>query len=235
MNYHLTPFAALVLAPLQITDTGPTVKNPLDGVAIQISISEVPSGSTPTQATLSIELEEGLSGTDAGIPVFIVLLDPPAGLELVGQPVVKFEDLRDNEFLMEPWERIVEAGESRIEFKVTPEMAASATLGINVIGYLASQKESQKGSQKGGDQAFLRRRFELEIRGGATAVLGDPMDSSWGPFESLPEEKRPLVIGDKAPDFVGPTLTAKGVGEDASLAAIKGNGPRVLATYRGHW
>lgn len=231
MNYHLTPFAALVLAPLQITDTGPTVKNPLDGVAIQISISEVPSGSTPTQATLSIELEEGLSGTDAGIPGFIVQLDPPAGLELVGEPVVKFEDLRDNEFLMEPWERIVEAGESRIEFKVTPEMAASATLGINVIGYVASDR----GPEKGGKEVFLRRRFELDLRGGAMAVLGDPMDSSWGPFESLPKEQQPLIIGDKAPDFVGPTLTARGVGEDASLAAINGNGPLVLATYRGHW
>lgn len=197
----------------------------LDQVSIEVAIAASPKDVNPESATLRIRIGKGASSTDAGIPGFIVQLDPPKGLRLLGDPVVEFEELRDNEFLMEPWERLVTEESTEIGFKVEAGFDPSSTLGINVVGYVTS----------GDKGALLRRRFELRIENGAVAALGDPTDSSWGPFENVAPEKRPLVIGDKAPGFTGPALGDGGVLAKGSLGDSLDAGPLVIATYRGHW
>jgi hypothetical protein len=201
------------------------VESALDQVSIEVTIAASPRDAIPESATLRIQMGEGASSTDSGIPGFIVQLDPPKGLRLLGDPVVKFEELRDNEFLMEPWERLVTEESTQIGFAVEAGFDPSSTLGVNVVGYVAS----------GGKEAFLRRRFELKIENGAVAALGDPTNSSWGPFEDVAPDKRPLVIGDKAPGFTGPMLGHEGTLAKGSLGESLDRGPLIVATYRGHW
>ncbi len=196
-----------------------------DQVSIAIRIAASPTDAMPESASLRVQLTKGASSSASGIPGFIVQLDPPPGLRLLGKPVVEFEELRDNEFLMEPWERLVTEELTEIGFAVEDGFDPESTLGIIVVGYVAN----------GDKEAFLRRRYELKIAQGAAATLGDATDSSWGPFDELAADKRPLLIGDKAPGFTAPKLEADGSLEGSSLKEATQASPLVIATYRGHW
>jgi peroxiredoxin len=164
-----------------------------------------------------IQLPAGVVADRSGIPGFIVQLDVPNCVTLLGKQVTSARDLARNEFLMEPWERLVKGTEVRIPFVLTEPAAQRDTLGVTVIGYVASAP--------GDDDAFLRRRLELPLTGGGVAVPGDATNSRWGPDRQL------LQIGDRAPGFRLPTLA----GGELDLAEHLGRGNLVVTTYRAHW
>ena len=185
-------------------------------------------------ATVRIQLAAGLSASDSGVPDFIVQIDPPKGVTLTGDRVLSFEAQRDNEFLMEPWERLATDGKLDIPFEVTGPLPKGATLDMNVVGYVRSKIS--------GDEAFVRRRLELALVPESEAEGRATTHSDWGPFdddrESAVEEPRPLGIGDLAPTFTLPLAGASpqiGANGTFSLDSILGKRPFVLATYRGHW
>lgn len=192
--------------------------DPTAGVTFraELGAEEIEVGPTLT-VTVSIDLAEGVSATDSGIPGFILQLDPPQGLELSGKRITEFKQLSRNEFLMEPWERLVKEATVEVQFTLTEKPAKGATLGLILVGYVAREP--------GEDDAFLRRRLELPLVAGAKARKGDELDSSWGPDKAL------LTIGDKAPSFELPVLQ----GGEIELANELDAGPLLLTTYRAHW
>ena len=199
--------------------------NPVDSISVTASVTStsLEPGAAAT-AQLQIELANGVSASASGLPGFIIQLDPPDGLDLVGKEVVTFEDQRDNEFLMEPWERLLEGTQLDIEFKTAAALAEDATLGVIVLGYVSSAD--------GKTSAFLRRRIELPLRAGATSVPGDDSDSTWGPRPDHPAgASKGLNIGDRAANWTLPTLK----GPAFSPAAWLGKEPTLVVTYRGHW
>jgi len=210
----LTAFASGAQNPA----SDPGALDPTVGVTFRATLGAAAIAVGPTlTATVSIELAEGVSATDSGIPGFILQLDPPQGLELSGKRITEFKQLSRNEFLMEPWERLVKEASVEVQFTLTEMPAKGATLGLILVGYVASEP--------GKDDAFLRRRLELPLVAGASARTGDPLDSSWGPDKAL------LTIGDKAPSFELPVLQ----GGEIELAHELDGGPMLLTTYRAHW
>lgn len=193
-------------------------RDPRDGVAFFAALGDEPLevGATLT-ARVEIALDEGVSATDSGMPGFILQLDPPAGVELAGKRVTEYADLAKNEFLMEPWERLVKSESVDVEFTLDELPAEGATLGLVLVGYVASRP--------GVDDSFLRRRLELPLVPGAEARPGDDADSSWGPVEDL------LKIGDRAPAFDLPLLEEGRY----DLAESLGTSPLIVSTYRAFW
>lgn len=222
----------LLATAVQVTEPALPMKSPVDSVSIRVAILPSPTDAMPASATLTIQVGDGVSGSESGIPGFIVQLDPPKGLRLLGDPIIEFKELHANQFLMEPWERLVTEEETKIGFAVEGGFDPSSTLGISVIGYVAEEARTDETPRK---EAFLRRRFELKIEHGAVAQPGDASDSSWGPPERWPVGERPLFLGDKAPSFVGPSLNADGSLGQGSLETSLSAGPVLVAFYRGHW
>lgn len=173
------------------------------------------------EAVVRFDLSGGLTAHDSGIPGFIVQLDAPPGVELIGERVLEFEALRDNEFLMEPWERLVEGEELVLPLRFS---APGKTLGINVVGYVATSP--------GEDDTFVRMRLELPLTEGATTHIGDSSQSSWGPLENERLGPPTLQIGDPMPAISLPRLASD---EPWSTESLLGTSPFLLVTYRGHW
>ena len=226
ISISITTFAACALGAIcsgAQDDSSPApqsqpVRDPIEGVSISARLGADPVQVGPTlTATIVIELAEGVTATDSGIPGFILQLDPPQGVELSGKRITEFRQLSRNEFLMEPWERLVEETPLEVQFTLTEVPSKEATLGIILVGYVASDP--------GKNDAFLRRRLELPIVSGAPARKGDDLDSSWGPDETL------LTIGSKAPAFQSPLLQ----GGQLDLADQLGTRPLLFTTYRAHW
>lgn len=221
-SLRLTPLALLVsctTAPGDMTETPPQAHS--ERVHVSATLREA---GVVHEAVVTLSLDEGVSARDSGIPGFIVQLDVPDGVELIGERVLTFEALRDNEFLMEPWERLVEEAELVVPLRLSPDASAGATLGINVVGYLSSAT--------GEDDAFLRRRLELPLEPGATATTGDPRRTTWGPFGGELAAPAPLAIGDPMPPITLPRLGSDAPG---STAPLLGSTSFLLVTYRGHW
>ena len=90
------------------------------------------------------------------------------------------------------------------------------TIGLNVTGYV-SARDGRKG--------FLRRRLELPLVAGASALEVDSRKSTWGVDQSV------LQIGDVAPDFRLPRAD----GSKVSLGRFRGKKNVVVTTYRAFW
>lgn len=178
----------------------------------------------PAQAVIELEPAPGVSTQSSGIPGCIVQLDTPPGVELLGERVLDFEALRDNEFLMEPWERLMDENHLTVPLRLTTDLAPNATLGINVVGYVATSP--------GEDDAFFRQRWELPLKAGATALRGDGTQTSWGPFGKETDAPAPLTIGEPVPAFRLPRL---GSDRPWSSDEVLGSQPALIVTYRGHW
>ena len=74
--------------------------------------------------TIDVEPGDGWTLDQAGIPGAIVQLDVPGSITLEGRVVESLRDLSRNEFLQEPWERMVQAGTTSIGFTLDEAPAA---------------------------------------------------------------------------------------------------------------
>lgn len=217
---------SLLLASVQSAPPppAPAAAAAIDGVRISASLpfDKVAPG-VDLQLVLDVTLPDGQAIAAAGIPGLIVQLDVPRGVVLGGEHVSGYRDLARNEFLLEPFERLVSELPASIPFTLDAPPAEGATIGINVIGYIAPEDESAGHPTAA---SFLRRRLELPLTARAVAREGDARDTSWSCAPEL------LNVGDRAPDFALPRRD----GRTLRLTDLLEQGKNVIVTtYRAHW
>ncbi len=222
-----SPFLAFTLAGLgQPPD--PTVVPPrLEGrppaLQVQASLPSDPLlvGETYS-ATLTVQLSpdsEGreLSAVKAGVPGFLVQLDVPPSIELIGKAPATLRELGKNNHLQEPFERMIDEFPAQIEFKLIGEPGPTETLGINLVGYL-TPGEARKST-------FVRKRLELPLTAGASGLEVKANKSNWG------QDKKLLQISSRASDFGVPRAD----GSELRLSHYLGEKNIIVTTYRAHW
>lgn len=165
---------------------------------------------------LSINLGESTAEV-SGISGFILQLDVPEAIQLEGRHLQTYRELARNEFLEEPYERLLKETEARIPFKYVGSQEDRPALGLNLVGYLSSSD--------GERDVFLRRRLELPVVPRARSVAGSGQNSRWGTNKQL------LQIGDSAPSFILPALG----GESLDLSQYLGKKNVLVTTYRAFW
>lgn len=206
--------AALLLAPA-VDDPDP---QPLLRVSASLTAPVLEVGQQ-YEVVLRMEVADGWSAGRAGVPGAILQVDAPASIDLVGKKLTTYDQLKRNEFLEEPWERLMESAEQRVRFTLLSEPAEGETIGLNVVAYLAEEKE------EGGALRFARRRVELPIAAGARAETTTPSrNSRWGVNGTL-------QIGDKAEPFALPRAD----GSVLDLGERVGTSPLLVMTYRAFW
>ena len=213
--------APLFLLPLAALDDAPSDARPADsGSAVEVfAWMDTDRLEVGEQYDLVVgySLPEGASAAGAGPPAPFLQIDLPPSIELVGEVISEYRELTENEFLLKPFERLLEEPETAVPFRVVAEPAEGETIGLNVVGYVRPADGESHG--------FLRRRLELPVTGGAEAIEGDPTDSSWGVDEKL------LQIGDRAAPFELPDPE----GRAFPSSEILGRAPALIATYRAFW
>lgn len=166
---------------------------------------------------LEIVFPDAVVASEAGVPAPLLQLDVPPSVKLTGRTVTTLKELRNNEFIAEPYERLLEDTQSAITFELVTEPAEGATIGLNVIAYVSAGD--------GTEPVFMRRRLELPLVAGASATEATEPNSTWGTDEAL------LQIGDKLEPFALPLAD----GYELSVAEWIGQSNIILTTYRAHW
>jgi len=164
---------------------------------------------------VDVEIAEGVSTSEAGVPAPILQIKVPKSVKLLGKELTTYKELSKNEFLEEPYERLLKELPATVKFKVVRRPKSKDHFSMNVLAYLA-------GGSKG--SGFFRRRLELAVSPGATATMADPTETDWG-------KTKTLQIGDKAKKF---RLTGAD-GETVSLKDFKGKKNVIVTTYRAFW
>lgn len=181
--------------------------------------AKMPSAEMAKGASLEFQVDiafaEGLSASEAGLPYPLLQIDVPKTVQLGGEELTSHKQLKRNEFLMAPYERVLESASTAIPFTLKRAPKDGDSLYLNVIGYVGD---------KDGNATFMRKRFQLPLKSGATATEVDAADSSWTVDDYLD-------IGDKAPNFTLPTAD----GEKVKLSDYRGQQNVVITTYRAHW
>lgn len=171
------------------------------------------------EITLEIETAPGWSATDSGVPNPLLQIDVPESARLSGRVIDSFQALSRNDFLMEPYERLVDKPVIVIPFKPTRHITKAGdgdeSFGLNILAYLKSPD---------GETHFVRRRLELPLAPKAVAESGDANKSNWGVEDTLD-------IGEKADDFTLPRAD----GSTVSLSDYIGKKNVIVTTYRAHW
>ncbi len=200
---------ALILSPL--LDDRPPVEISAFVDADELAVGE------EYEFLLTVAFPEAVTASKAGAPAPFLQIDVPPSVKLTGRYVETYRDLARNEFLQEPYERLLADEETAIPFELVAAPAADERIAFSVIAYVSAENEE--------DAYFLRRRFELPVKGLADAVEVASTTSSWGTDEAL------LQIGDKAAPFTLPLAD----GTKLDLAEHLGKKNVIVTTYRAHW
>ena len=193
--------------------------DPLEAVRIEATLSEAPleAGATASIA-IEFELPEGFSASGSGVPAPILQIDPSASVRPAGERVTAYRALASNEFLDQPYERLLSELPASVELSIDAAPGEDETLGLIFTAYVDAGEEHGK--------RFLRRRLELPLSPGASAQRGDDADSSWGPADD-----QRLAIGEAAPALQLPSLFEGRV----DFGEARGDGWQIVSTYRAFW
>ena len=199
----------LVLLPLMFAPT------PLPSDVVTVTARVESQGRSYT-IVIDIDYKDGWNGTGAGIPAPILQIDVPPSVKLKGKILKSYKALSRNEFLQEPFERLIKELPARIDFRRIKEPEGDERIGLNVLIYV----------NDGGDRnaRFIRRRLELAPISGANATPGSPESSHWGQDDLL-------QIGDSADAFTLPRADKSTV----SLDQFLGKKNVIVTTYRAFW
>jgi len=193
-----------------------------DGQRVSLRVeASMPSEPLEAGEAYAIRLEttltEGWSASAAGIPEAMVQIDVPHSVRLLGRELTTLRELARNDYVHEPWERLIEVGESEIEFRLECAPEPGETIGLNVLAYVAKPG--------GEDAVFLRRRVELPVKSGASAWTNERATvSDWGINGTL-------QLGEKATAYTLPRAD----GSTVDLSELIGETPLVITTYRAFW
>ena len=215
MNTFLLTTALSLLMPA-LGET-PDRENHGIEIAVYMAGGELAVGSGAA-FLVDLHLPEELTASRAGAPAPFLQLDIPPSVRLAGRYLTTHGELAKNEFLLEPFERLLEEDLTEIPFELLSAPSAGETIGINIVAYVRPGMDAE-------GAFFLRRRFELALETGAEAVEVPPTRLSWGPDASL------LQLGSKVGDL---TLPDAG-GADISLGDYLGKSNLLVTTYRAHW
>jgi hypothetical protein len=204
------------LAFVLIVLVGQTAPGP---TAFQVEAKLNAEALTPGQAyaiTISYELGDGFTATEAGLPAPLLQIDIPPFVHLTGTYRDAFQQQLKSDFLHTPYEQLLSKTQSEIGFELKSPPAEGATIELNVVAYLQKIRP---------EEAYLvRRRLALPLTPAAVATEVDPAVSSWGPGGLL-------QIGDKAEPFELPRADESTL----SLSRYLGHKNIVVLTYRAHW
>lgn len=191
---------------------------PPEGVVDVSARLDLDSLEVGTSGAIVVEwsVKEEFSDSKAGMPAPIVQVDVPDSVRLKGKVLTDRKELRQNEFLQAPFERLLDNNPLKISFKIEKVPSDGDRIAINVIGYVAADDQS--------DSWFIRRRIEMPVAPAATGVAVDPTNSHWGQ-EDL------LRIGDKAAPFELPRAD----GTKVALGTYLGDQNVIVTTYRAFW
>lgn len=168
------------------------------------------------EVALTVQLGSDVSVDAAGIPQMLLQIDRPKCVRLLGKEVRTLEELTKNEFLEAPYERLIEAGETTIGFKLVREPKEGDAFALNILAYT--------GGENGEDHHFVRQRLTLPILPHSVGTMVSEPASNWG-------RNKTLQIGKKATSFSLPTAA----GETVSLRKYRGKKNVIVTTYRAHW
>ncbi|MCH7870706.1 MAG: hypothetical protein IID33_03300 [Planctomycetes bacterium] len=165
---------------------------------------------------IEVKLKDGWSASDSGIPKPMLQIDAPKCIKLSGKVLKDFRELSRNEFLQEPYERLIKVGKSTVKFKLTRKPRANERIAMNVLAYLSDDTN--------GNAHYVRRRLLLPIEPNAVSEAGDATESTWGVVKTL-------QIGDKAKLFSLPQADGKRI----KLRDYLGKKNILVTTYRAYW
>ena len=205
-----------MLIPLALALAVPVLASDEVRIAATLDATELAVGST-FEVRLEIVFPEAVVASEAGVPAPLLQLDVPPSVVPAGKVLATLKELRNNEFIAEPYERLLEDPVNTITFELTSAPAEGATIGLNVIAYVSAGD--------GSEPVFMRRRLELPLIAGATATEATEPNSRWGTDDAL------LQIGDKLEPFALPLAD----GYELSVAEWIGQSNLILTTYRAHW
>ncbi len=168
------------------------------------------------EIVIDMSLRDGYSASDAGIPAPLLQIEVPSCVVLKGKVLRGQRELSRNEYLQEPFERMLSELPARIGFELKKKPGPDDAFGLNILAYV--------GATSGDDAFFVRRRLNLKVAGGAKAEVGESGASTWG-------EENLLQLGDEAAPFKLP----KADGKKVDLADYLGTKPVIVTTYRAHW
>ena len=215
-----------IVAPL--LTAAPPAESPVT-LSASLNADELTVGEAH-QIALTATLADGwiFPESRTAIRGLIVQIDVPRSATLAGQVLTDPRELARNEYLQSPYERLVEPGETTIEFTLNaaagaapgpalaPASGGNETIGVNITAYV----------QKAGtdEHVFIRRRLELPLKAGAEAVEGNAGNTHWGAADTL-------HVGDMADAFSLPQFG----GAMVDLKDHLGRKNIIITTYRAHW
>jgi hypothetical protein len=164
---------------------------------------------------IDVQYADGAAAPPAGIQPPILQIAVPDSARLGGRVLAEYNDLARNDFLQEPYERLLQQLPARVPFSLTRAPSADDVFHLNLLAYVTYD----------GKEFFLRRRLALPVRAGASARPVEPVVSDWGVDDKL------LQLGDEAAEFDLPR-------SDGSWLALRdylGDKNIVVTTYRAFW
>lgn len=165
---------------------------------------------------LSMVLSDGWSASKSGIPQPFLQIEVPDSAQLSGKVLTGYRELARNEFVQEPFERLIDLGTTSIKFTLTEAPKEGEYFALNVIAYIKQSDANE--------HYYVRRRLHLPLVSGAIATETDASETAWGEHETL-------KVGEKADDFTLPQFG----GSSISLSDYKGKKNVILTTYRAFW
>jgi len=190
---------------------------PVDAVKVTAKIMNQSWGPGERgQIVIEIATGEGWMTTETGLSAPLLQINAPPSAKLLGKVLTSMTELRENEFVYSPYEKLLKESRTRLPFTLEKYPDEAEHFGLTVLGYV-----SKKGDKKG---YFFRKRLELPLTSQAVAKEVEATDSSWGKLDVL-------QIGDKADDFELTSLEGKKV----SLSQYLGKKNVIVSTYRAFW
>ncbi len=165
---------------------------------------------------LEFKVKDGWSSSGAGIPAPLLQVDVPEGVELTGRRVDGYRALSQNEFIHEPYERLIKTSPFEIGFTLAASPSAGQHIGLNLLAYVSHDSSD--------DARFVRIRLELPVLPNANASPVPATKSDWGVGDLL-------QIGQKVEEFTLP----RGDGSTVALKNYLGKNNIIVTTYRAFW
>ena len=115
-----------------------SVPEDLVTVSARIEAGELEVG-RDLDIVVEIAFKESYSGSAAGIPGAILQIDVPSSAQLSGRVLKTRKEQSRNEYLQEPFERLIKETPASVEFTLLKSPAAGEQFGISVLAYVGSE------------------------------------------------------------------------------------------------
>ncbi len=168
------------------------------------------------QIVIEVITGDGWSTTETGLSAPLLQIHAPPNVKLLGKVLTSMTDLKNNEYIHSPYEKLLKESRTRLSFVIEQWPNMAEEFGLTVLGYV-----NRKGDNTG---YFFRKRLALPLKPDARAREVAATDSTWGTLDVL-------NIGDKADDFKITSFQDRSV----TLSHYLGKKNVIVSTYRAYW